>query len=251
MDLYTFLIQLLNSVQYGLLLFLVASGLTLIFGIMGIINLAHGSFYMIGAYLAWSLAAACRQPVAGDRGRRRARRCAIGMLLEWLLISRLYHRDHLYQVLLTYGLILMFEETAQRHLGRRRARRGGARRPVRLDPADRHAVLPGVPAVDVGACASRSPSAMYWLIQKTRLGMMIRAGASNREMVQSLGINIELLYRAGVRARRGAGRVRRHDRRAGVLGVSRHGQPGADHLLRRGRDRRHRLGEGRAASRRC
>src|ERR1700680_2218478 len=110
MDPYIFLIQILNGVQYGLLLFLVASGLTLIFGIMGIINLAHGSFYMIGAYLAFSLteltgrfwlAILIGVPLS----------VAIGLALEFLLIKRLYDRDHLYQVLLTYGLILMIEET--------------------------------------------------------------------------------------------------------------------------------------------
>src|SRR6185437_7147730 len=92
MSLPTFLIQLLNAVQYGLLLFLVAGGLTLIFGIMGIINLAHGSFYMVGAYLAWSLS------------------MLLGMAIEWLLIKRLYRLGHLQQVLLTYGLILVVEE---------------------------------------------------------------------------------------------------------------------------------------------
>ena len=193
MDLYTFLIQLLNSIQYGLLLFLIASGLTLIFGIMGIINLAHGSFYMVGAYLAWSIAAKLGSLwVAIAVGI--ALSVAIGMALEWLLISRLYNRDHLYQVLLTYGLILMFEETRSVIWG-----------------DDVHGVaMPGVLSASIrltdtlsypvyrlwmsGVCLVIAV-AMYWLIQRTRLGMMIRAGASNREMVQSLGINIQLLYR--------------------------------------------------------
>src|ERR1051326_8247949 len=107
MDAYSFLIQVLNGVQYGLLLFLVASGLTLIFGIMGIINLAHGSFYMIGAYLAFSLT---RQ--IGDFWLALAAGVVLamllGMALEWLVVRHLYQRDHLYQVLLTYGLILIF-----------------------------------------------------------------------------------------------------------------------------------------------
>src|SRR5260370_41800126 len=95
-----FFIQVLNGVQYGLLLFLVASGLTLIFGIMGIINLAHGSFYMIGAYLAWSLSGRFGNFwVAIALGIFLT--VLLGMLLEWLLIKRLYERDHLYQVLLT------------------------------------------------------------------------------------------------------------------------------------------------------
>jgi branched-chain amino acid transport system permease protein len=193
MDLYTFLIQLLNSIQYGLLLFLIASGLTLIFGIMGIINLAHGSFYMIGAYLAWSIAAQLGSLWAAIAVGI-ALSVAIGMVLEWLLISRLYNRDHLYQVLLTYGLILMFEETRSVIWG-----------------DDVHGVaMPGVLSASIrltdtlsypvyrlwmsGVCLVIAV-AMYWLIQRTRLGMMIRAGASNREMVQSLGINIQLLYR--------------------------------------------------------
>src|SRR5437773_9858126 len=109
MDLQIFLIQVLNSVQYGLLLFLVASGLTLIFGIMGVINLAHGSFYMLGAYAAfvlssltgsllWAIIIVVALAVV------------FGYVLEWVFYSFLYRRDHLQQVLLTYGLILVFEE---------------------------------------------------------------------------------------------------------------------------------------------
>ena len=110
MDLATFLVQCLNAVQYGLLLFLVASGLTLIFGIMGVINLAHGSFYMIGAYLAFALA-----PWFGDWFLLRLAAGVLlaalfGYLLEWAFFSFLYQREHLQQVLLTYALILVFEE---------------------------------------------------------------------------------------------------------------------------------------------
>ena len=109
MDLALLLIQTLNAVQYGLLLFLVASGLTLIFGVMGVINLAHGSFYMMGAYLAFSLAAFTGNLlltiVIGV-----VLSAVLGALLEWALFSHLYRRNHLQQVLLTYGLILIFEE---------------------------------------------------------------------------------------------------------------------------------------------
>src|SRR5512145_3138623 len=109
MDPAIFLIQVLNGVQYGLLLFLVATGLTLIFGIMGIINLAHGSFYMVGAYLAFTLSSLTGSfLVAIVLGTVLS--VALGVLLEWTLFSRLYRRDHLEQVLLTYGLILVFEE---------------------------------------------------------------------------------------------------------------------------------------------
>lgn len=193
MDLYTFLIQLLNSVQYGLLLFLIASGLTLIFGIMGIINLAHGSFYMIGAYIAWSVAAKLGSLwVAIAVGIVLS--VAIGMVLEWLLISRLYSRDHLYQVLLTYGLILMFEETRSVIWG---DDVHGVPVPDVLSASIRLTDTLSYPVYRLwmsGVCLAIAV-AMYLLIQRTRLGMMIRAGASNREMVQSLGINIQLLYR--------------------------------------------------------
>src|SRR6266545_5142964 len=109
MDIYSFAIQLLNGVQYGLLLFLVASGLTLIFGIMGIINLAHGSFYMIGAYLAFTLSSLTGSLLAAI-ALGTLLSVLLGIALEWALFSRLYRRDHLEQVLLTYGLILIFEE---------------------------------------------------------------------------------------------------------------------------------------------
>src|SRR5512135_1574583 len=109
MDAYSFAIQLLNGVQYGLLLFLVASGLTLIFGIMGVINLAHGSFYMLGAYAAFTLSS-----LTGNLFWAMAigvvLAVAFGYVLEWAFFSFLYRRDHLQQVLLTYGLILVFEE---------------------------------------------------------------------------------------------------------------------------------------------
>jgi branched-chain amino acid transport system permease protein len=193
MDLYTFLIQLLNGVQYGLLLFLVASGLTLVFGIMGIINVAHGSFYMIGAYLAWSLTGRLGSfwiavPVAI------ALTAAIGLALEWLVIRRLYGRDHLYQVLLTYGLILVFEET-------RSLLWGDDVRGVAV-PASLAGSIPltdtlSYPVVRLwisGVCLAVAVL-MVWVIQKTRLGMMIRAGSANREMVQSLGIDVRVLYR--------------------------------------------------------
>src|SRR5450631_2231506 len=104
------LIQVVNSVQYGLLLFLVASGLTLIFGIMGVINLAHGSFYMIGAYLAFVLAPVFGGNLAVTLLAGIVLAVVFGFLFEWLFVSYLYERDHLQQVLMTYGLILVFEE---------------------------------------------------------------------------------------------------------------------------------------------
>ena len=110
MDFATFLIQLLNSVQYGLLLFMLAAGLTLIFGIMGVVNLAHGSFYMLGAYLAWYLAGMTGSFTLALIGGA-VLAVIFGLILEWVLFRHFYHRDHLDQVLLTFGLIYIFEET--------------------------------------------------------------------------------------------------------------------------------------------
>ena len=193
MDFSTFLIQLLNAVQYGLLLFLVASGLTLIFGIMGIINLAHGSFYMIGAYLAWSLTGQIGNfwlaIVAGV-----ALSVLLGMSLEWLLIKRLYERDHLYQVLLTYGLILIFEELRSLIWG---DDVHGVAVPEILSASIQLTETLSYPVYRLWMSAVCVVLALllYYLIQHTRLGMMIRAGAANREMTQSLGINIRIVYR--------------------------------------------------------
>ena len=193
MDPVIFLIQVLNGLQYGLLLFLVASGLTLIFGILGIINLAHGSFYMVGAYLAFSLTQSIGSFwLALAAGIVLA--VVLGMALEWLVMRFLYRRDHLYQVLLTYGLILIFEEARSLLWG---DDVHGVAVPAGLDFS--------IPLTDtlayqvwrlvMSAVCIAIAIAMYWLIQKTRLGMTIRAGSYNREMVQSLGFDIGLLYR--------------------------------------------------------
>ena len=187
-----FFIQLLNGLQYGLLLFLVACGLTLIFGIMGIINLAHGSFYMIGAYIAWSLASMTGSlTLAILLGIPLT--VLFGMLLEWLLFRHLYARDHLYQVLMTYGLILVFEELRSIVWG---DDVHGVAVPALLAgsiPLTENLSYPVYRLVISGVCLLLA-GGLYWLIQRTRLGMMIRAGSTNREMVQALGINIKLLY---------------------------------------------------------
>jgi len=193
MDFYSFLIQILNSIQYGLLLFLVASGLTLIFGIMGIINLAHGSFYMIGAYMAFSLSALTGNLFAAI-SLGIVLSVVLGVLLEWLLFSHLYHRDHLDQVLLTYGLILIFEELRSLIVG---DDVHGVKTPDLLNysvPLTDNLSYP-VYRLFMSAVCLLLAGLMYVLIQRTRFGMMIRAGAANREMTQSLGININLIYR--------------------------------------------------------
>ena len=198
MDLATFLIQCLNSLQYGLLLFLVASGLTLIFGIMGVINLAHGSFYMIGAYMAFALA-----PVVGSTfgggffatlfvGLVLA--VIFGYLLEWAFFSFLYQREHLQQVLMTYGLILVFEELRSLLVG---DDVHGVQPPDFLAgtiPLGAMMTYPVYRLFISGVCLALALG-MWFVFARTRLGMMIRAGSSNREMVQSLGIDIQFLYR--------------------------------------------------------
>ena len=192
MDLAFILIQLLNGLQYGMLLFLVSSGLTLVFGIMGIINLAHGSFYMVGAYLAWSLASMTGN-LASAIAIAIPLTVVLGMALEKLLFRQLYTRDHLYQVLLTYGLILVFEELRSIIWG---DDVHGVAVPALLNasiPLTDNLSYPVYRLAISGVCLLLA-FALYVLIQKTRLGMMIRAGASNRDMVQSLGIDIKLIY---------------------------------------------------------
>lgn len=193
MDIVSFLIQCLNSVQYGLLLFLVASGLTLIFGIMGVINLAHGSFYMLGAYLAFTLASLTGNLfIALPLGIVLA--VLFGYVLEWAFFSYLYQRDHLQQVLMTYGLILVFEELRSILVG---DDVHGVPVPALLDgalPIGNDMTYP-VYRLFISAVCLLVAGAMYYVIRRTRVGMMIRAGATNREMVQSLGINVTVLYR--------------------------------------------------------
>jgi branched-chain amino acid transport system permease protein len=198
MDLATFLIQCLNALQYGLLLFLVASGLTLIFGIMGVINLAHGSFYMIGAYMAYALAPVVNSTFGGGFFATLliglVLSVLLGYVLEWVFYSYLYEREHLQQVLMTYGLILVFEECRSLLVG------------DDVHGVDIPPLLAGtLPLGDMmtypvyrlfvsGVCLLLALG-MYLVFTRTRLGMMIRAGSTNREMVQSLGIDIKFLYR--------------------------------------------------------
>lgn len=192
MDLSYYLIQTLNGVQYGFLLFLVASGLTLVFGIMGIINLAHGSFYMIGAYLCWWLTS-----LFGDLWLGILAGVPIvvllGLFIERFGIVFLYKRDHLYQVLFTYGLILVFNESRSLLWGN----------DVQGVPIPE--ILSGaIPLTDtqsypvyrlfISFVCLVLAAILYLIIQRTKLGMTIRAGASNREMVQALGLDISRLF---------------------------------------------------------
>jgi branched-chain amino acid transport system permease protein len=198
MDLTTFLIQCLTSLQYGLLLFLVASGLTLIFGIMGVINLAHGSFYMVGAYLAFSLAPVVGSTIGGGFFATLLVGVVLAVLfgyfLEWAFFSFLYEREHLQQVLMTYGLILVFEELRSLLVG---DDVHGVAPPDILNGSIALGDMMTYPVYRLfisGVCLALALG-MYFVFTRTRLGMMIRAGSTNREMVQSLGIDIKFLYR--------------------------------------------------------
>jgi branched-chain amino acid transport system permease protein len=186
------LIQVLNGVQLGLLMFLLAAGLTLTFGIMDLVNLAHGSLYMMGAYFAWTLIGWTDSFVAGALLALPA--CfLLGVIVEVVVARRLYARNHLDQVLATFGLILFFNELV-------RAIWGPEGKSIAVPTFLDHTVnvLPGVPypayrfaLIVVGAAVAIM---LAWLVARTRLGMLIRAGASNRRMIAALGVNIELLF---------------------------------------------------------
>lgn len=184
--------QLLNGLQFGAMLFMLASGLTLIFGIMGVVNLTHGSFYMVGAFCAafalghtGSFAAAVAAALLGAG--------AYGLLIEFTVIRRLYQRDHMYQVLATFGLILFTNEGVSLVFGRRPPL-------VDIPPLLQGSVtlLPGLqyPVVRlafivIGALVAVG---LWWLVNRTRVGMLVRAGADDREMVSALGVDIRRLY---------------------------------------------------------
>ena len=198
MDLTTFLIQCLNAVQYGLLLFLVASGLTLIFGIMGVINLAHGSFYMVGAYMAYALSPIVSSTFGGGFFAvlvvGLVLSVLLGYVLEWAFYSYLYEREHLQQVLMTYGLILVFEELRSLLVGDDVY---GVKVPDILAGSLQLGEMMTYPVyrLFVSAVCLALAVGMFFVFTRTRLGMMIRAGASNCEMGQSLGIDIQFVYR--------------------------------------------------------
>jgi len=187
-----FIEQILNGVQIGLLLFLLAAGLTLVFGIMDLVNLAHGSLYMMGAYFAavltkltgsFFLGALLALPAA----------LLLGIVVEVVALRSLYARDHLDQVLATFGLILFFNEAAQLIFGV-----AGMTIPLPEALQGQIQIMPGLPyptyrfvVVAVGLICAVF---LYWLVARTRVGMLIRAGASNREMAGALGVNIARLY---------------------------------------------------------
>jgi branched-chain amino acid transport system permease protein len=187
-----FIEQCLNGIQLGMLLFMLAAGLTLIFGIMDLVNLAHGSLYMLGAYFAATFAAWTDSFVLGAM-LALAATALVGMALEVVAIRRLYGRNHLDHVLGTFGLLLFFNELVRLIWGP-----AGLTLSLPSEMLSALQILPGLyyPLYRLVIIAVTLAVALllYFVIMRTRLGMLIRAGASNREMVGALGINIKLLY---------------------------------------------------------
>ena len=187
-----FLEQCLNGLQFGLLLFLLAAGLTLVFGIMDLVNLAHGSLYMLGAYFAATFAAWTDSFVIAAL-LALAATLVVGMALEVVALRRLYGRDHLDHVLGTFGLILFFNELVRIIWGP-----AGMSLPLPMWLIYPIEILPGLfyPTYRIAIILTALLVALflYVLVMRTRLGMLIRAGASNREMTGALGVNINLLY---------------------------------------------------------
>lgn len=193
MQLSTFLIQLLNGVQFGMLLFLIASGLTLTFGVMGIINLAHGAFFMIGAYLAFQFTRHWGWPLPLAYAGAIAAVVVLGAVVERSVLAPLANRDHLDQVLVTYGLILIFDELAVVIWGKD------------VHPADIPGPLRGsvhftemitypVYRLALAGAGLACAIGLYLLVTKTRLGMIVRAGSHDRSMVSALGINVAPIF---------------------------------------------------------
>ena len=184
--------QALNGLQYGMMLFLMAAGLTLVFGVMGLINLAHGALYMVGAFACAAVAAASGSFWLG-LGASLAAAAAMGALIEVAIIRRLYARDHLDQVLATFALILVLSETTRwvfgsfpLYLSLPEVLSGTLTLPGGVVyPAFRLAIIAIGVAVAIG---------LFWLIGRTRVGIRIRAGEADREMVAALGVDIARLY---------------------------------------------------------
>jgi branched-chain amino acid transport system permease protein len=185
--------QSLNGLQFGLMLFLLAAGLTLVFGIMDMINLAHGSLYMLGAFLASMFVQLTGSFVAGVLLAIPAT-ALLGMLLEVSVLRTLYARDHLSQVLATFALILIINELVRLAWGSDAAlpMPAALSGPVELLPGLRY---PSYRLVIIGVGFAVA-ALLYFLVAKTRVGMLVRAGASNREMALAMGVNIKALFTA-------------------------------------------------------
>lgn len=193
MSISLFIEQLLNGLQFGVMLFLMSAGLTLVFGVMGLINLAHGSLYMVGAFSAAAVAGWSGSFWLGLAAALMAAALA-GALVEMIVLRRLYRRDHLDQVLATFALILMFSEGTRWLFGAF---------PLYLDVPELLSGSVQLPVADIVysryrlaiiVCGFAVALGLYLLISRTRLGVRIRAGQSDRQMIAALGVDISTLY---------------------------------------------------------
>jgi len=187
-----FLEQTLNGIQFGLMLFLLAAGLTLVFGIMDMINLAHGSLYMIGAYLMASIAQATGS-FWGALPLALLATALVGAALEMAVLRRLYERDHMTQVLATFALILIANEVVRMIWGSQPIMLNGPAGltgPVELPGGIQYASY-RLAIIGVGLLVA---VLLYFLVAKTKVGMLVRAGASNREMAVAMGVDIRRLF---------------------------------------------------------
>ena len=231
--------QFLNGLQFGLLLFLLAAGLTLVFGIMDLVNLAHGSLYMMGAYFAATFVAWTGSFILGIVLALGAT-LLLGIVLEVVALRHLYGRDHLDHVLATFGLILFFNDLVRLVWGP-----AGLALPLPAWLTVPVQIIPGVfyPAFRLAIIMVALVVALmlYLVVMRTRIGMLIRAGASNREMIGALGINIKLLYTLVFGIGRGACRPCGADGGADPHRADRDGREHSDSCFRHHRHRRHRL----------
>jgi branched-chain amino acid transport system permease protein len=184
--------QILNGLQFGVMLFLLSAGLTLVFGVMGLLNLAQGSLYMIGAYAAAYAGGRTGSFIAGILAGISAA-AAVGMVTEYLVLRRLYSRSHLDQVLATYGLILFFNEGITILFGRQplyadvpASLNGAVQLTTGLSYSTYRLVI-----IAVGLLVGLG---LYVLIGHTRIGMLVRAGATHRDILRAMGVRIRMIY---------------------------------------------------------
>ena len=226
MSLSLLLEQVLNGLQYGIFLFLMAAGLTLVFGIMNFVNLAHGSLFMIGAYIASAIYQASASFLLAFL-LAPLLTAAVGYVIERLLLYRLYARDHLDQVMVTFALLIFANQLVILLFG-------AASQPIDAPAflAGMVEIIPGVQYPDfrlaiigVGVLVALL---LYVVISRTRWGALVRAGASNPAMLGSLGVNVRWLHTAVFCAGSGTCRLSRNDVWAYPVGRARHGRRNAN-----------------------
>ena len=234
-----FIVQILNGLQLGVLLFLIAAGLTLVFGVMNFINLAHGVQYMLGAYLAVMFYAITGSSLLAVV-LAMLTALVFGLFLEFAIFRHLYDRDHLEQVIATFGIIIFLNQAVKTVWGA-----APLTLPIPEIFSGTIVLMPGLlypvwRLVIIGSGLAVG-LLLYLLVSRTRVGMLVRAGATNAQIVSALGVDIRRTLHDRVRIRHHARRLRRRDDRANPFGRARHGRHYAHPCLRRHRHRRYRI----------